>query len=101
MYKGDDTQAFGGSFLTINVTNNTGHPITKLVWDCGAVEKVFDNPKFPLEVNLTSKETAKLSAENVCYVAAWDDEGRKLTCQGKLIFNTKPEVVNDGHKCRI
>lgn len=99
MRRGDDTQAFGGSFLLINLTNETGHNISKAVWKCGAVCKTFVNPVFPLEINLTSAETKKLDSNNVCYLAVWDEEGRKKTCTGQLKFNTDPEIVNDGHCC--
>lgn len=99
MYKGDNTQAFGGSFLLINLTNETGQSISKAVWKCGAVIKEFKNPVFPLEVNLTSEESRKLAPTNVCYLAVWDMEGRKKTCEGKLVFTANAEVVDDKHCC--
>lgn len=99
MRRGDDTQAFGGSFLLINLVNETGQNISKAVWKCGAVTKTYLNPTFPLDVNLTSCETRKLAPNNICYLALWDMEGRKKTCVGYLKFTTDSEVVNDGHCC--
>lgn len=97
MRRGDNTQAFGGSFLLINLTNETGYNISKAVWKCGSVVKTYKNPEFPLEVNLSSEETRKLASENVCYLAVWDEEGRKKTCVGSLTFTTDSEIVNDRH----
>lgn len=99
MRRGDDTQAFGGSFLLINLTNETGMPVKKAVWKSGSVIKTFLDPIFPLEVNLTSSESKKLDSTNICYLAVWDDQGRKKTCIGQFKFTTEPEVVNDGHCC--
>jgi hypothetical protein len=97
MRRGDNTQAFGGSFLLINLVNETGQDISKAVWKCGAVVKTYMNPVFPLDVNLTSEESRKLDPSNVCYLAVWDMEGRKKTCQGKLVFTTDSEAVDDRH----
>ena len=99
MFRGDDTDAFGGLFMTINVTNETGYTITRAVWECGAIRKTFENPVFPLEVNLSSKETKKLATNNVCYLATYDENGKKRTCKGYLKFTTEAEVVNDGRCC--
>lgn len=93
--RGDNTAAFGGNFLTISITNNTQHDITitKAVFVCGPITKTFENPVFPLTVNLTEAETAQLECNNTCYLAVWDEEGRKLTCQGSISFNAQPRKV--------
>lgn len=92
---GDNTGAFGGTFLTISLNNNTGEQITvsKAVFACGSVRVEFKNPVFPLVVNLTEEQTEKLNCKNTCYLAVWDDQGRKRTCEGSLSFNTNPRKV--------
>lgn len=96
LYKGDDTIAFGGNFLTINVVNSTGVGISKAVFKCGTIIKTFKDPQFPLTINLTSEETDKLSCKNTCYLAVYDIDGNKRTCEGSFTFQTKAEVVTNG-----
>jgi hypothetical protein len=95
IYQGDNTAAFGGSFLTINVsTESEVMPIiTKAELKTGNICKTFENPTFPLTVDLTEEETLKLQAVNTAYLAVWDNEGRKKTCQGKITFKTEPRRV--------
>lgn len=92
---GDNTAAFGGSFITINLNNKTGAEITisKAVFACGPIHVEFENPTFPLVVNLTEEQTEYLSCENTAYLAVWDEEGRKRTCSGKITFKTQPRKV--------
>lgn len=92
---GDNTAAFGNNFLTISLDNQSGEPIvvTKAVFACGPIRIEFTEPEFPLKVNLTEEQTSQLSCKNTCYLAVWDEEGRKLTCEGTLIFNTNPRKV--------
>lgn len=99
MYQGDNTEAFGGTFLSVNLTNDTGYAVSKAVWKCGKLRKEFANPTFPLIINLDSKETKELYENNTCYLAVWDSEGRKKTCEGSLNFQTKAEVVNGECSC--
>ena len=93
--RGDNTAAFGGNFLTISLSSNIGTEIvvTKAVFACGSIKLEFENPQFPLRINLTEEQTATLNCENTCYLAVWDDEGRKLTCEGSLVFKTTPRKV--------
>lgn len=95
IYQGDNTAAFGGSFLTINVsTESEVMPIiTKAELKIGSICKTFENPTFPLKVNLTEEETLKLQAINTAYLAVWDNENRKKTCQEKITFKTEPRRV--------
>lgn len=92
---GDNTGAFGGSFITINLKNNTGREviISKAVFGCGPISLTFDNPTFPLVINLSEEQTEYLSCENTAYLAVWDENGRKLTCSGSLTFKTQPRKV--------
>lgn len=91
--RGDSTKSFGGKFITINVVNNTGHPITRAEWRCGKILKVIDKPTFPYDLQLTSEETRQLQDNNTCYLACYDENGDKRTCTGKLVYKTNPEVV--------
>ena len=93
LFRGDDTNAFGGRFLEINLENSTGLNISKAEFRCGSIVKTFENPIFPLEISLTGEETSKLYQNNACYLAIYDEQGRKHTCSGHLTFTTKREVV--------
>lgn len=93
MFRGDDTDAFGGNFIRINLTNNTNYQVKKAVWSCGTVKKTFENPVFPLIINLSSEETDQLLTENTCYLAVYDEFDRKKTCSSNLSFKTYPKKV--------
>lgn len=88
IYRGDDTAAFGGTLMRINVTNNTPYTISKVVWTSGTIRKEFENPSNPIVVNLTSEETMKLSTDNICQVACYDQYGRKMTIPKTLKFKS-------------
>lgn len=96
LYQGDNTAAFGGNFLTINIVVPEGEdipPITRAELKIGCVHKVFENPRFPLTINLDEEESAKLQAQNTAYLALWDSEGRKKTCTGNINFTTQARRV--------
>lgn len=93
IYKGDDTQAFGGSFLTINLEGSEEFIISKAIWRSGSIVKEIQNPEFPITINLTSEETSKLAQDNVCYLAVFDANGLKKTCEGSFRFCAKVRVV--------
>ena len=93
IYRYDDTDAFGQNFMTINATIPEGWVISKAIWKAGSVEKVFQNPVFPITVNLNSEESGKLKNINTCYLAVYDQNNKKQTCNGSLKFITKAEVV--------
>jgi len=95
LYKGDDTNAFGSKFITIELATTITATITKATFQCGSLIKEFENPVFPLEVELTAAETATLSQFNNCYLAVWDEDEKKRTCEGRLTFNTNEQVVDD------
>lgn len=99
IFKGDDSGAFGNNFITINLDNPLGYPISKAIFVCGCIQKPFKNPVFPLRINLTSQETTKLRSSNVCYLVVYDSEGRQKTCQGSLTFNAQNGVINNGGIC--
>ena len=91
--RGDNTAAFGGTFLTISLNNTTGLAISKAEFACGAIRLSFENPVFPLTINLTEEQTSQLCCKNDCFLAVWDSEGRKRTCEGTLTFPTDPRKV--------
>lgn len=91
---GDDTNAFEFNFLTVYLTNAEKYIITKAEIRIGSVKKTFDNPVFPLQVSLNKKETEQLNEyNNKCYMAIYDNIGRKYTCKGTLNFKANPKVV--------
>ena len=93
IYRGDDTGAFGQTFLTIEAIIPEEWVVTKAVWRAGEVTKTFQDPVFPIGINLSHEETYKLKNINTCYLAVYDQDGLKQTCEGKLVFTTKAEVV--------
>lgn len=94
IYKGDDLGAFNNSFITINANIPEGFTISKAKFKVGNLPTMtFDNPVFPLIVNLTSAQTRQLQQQNTCYLAVFDELGRKCTCKGSITFVAKDEVV--------
>lgn len=93
--KGDDTNAFGFTWLTVNVEGIEDYQVAKAELRIGILTKTFENPTFPLEVSLNKEETMKLStcSGNDCYLAIYDTQNRKLTLDGTLRFNAAPKVV--------
>lgn len=92
--KGDDTNAFGFGFLTINLKDSTEYTITKAEVRIGTIIKTIENPVFPLHISLNREETSMLSeCGNQCFMAIYDSEDRKYTCEGTLRFKANPKVV--------
>lgn len=89
IYKGDNTAAFDSTFLTIHINNPDNLVISKADFRCGKILKSFENPTFPLEVNLTEEDTRQLTIQNNCYLAVYDEQGRKRTCEGTITFSAK------------
>lgn len=93
IYRGDDTDAFDQEFIVINAVIPEGWVVSKAEWRAGTILKVFTDPVFPIKINLDKTESKKLQNINVCYLAVYDAQGRKQTCQGSLKFISKAEVV--------
>ena len=95
IFKGDDTAAFGGLLLRIRLkTDLSDIVITKAKVGinsntCHGIVKEYPNPTFPLDVNLTTPETALLQPVNNCYLAVWDSESRKRTATGTITFDAQ------------
>lgn len=96
IYQGDDTGAFGDVFLTINISVGEGQVMpefSKAELKIGGICKEFRNPVFPLTVNFNSKETSLFNAKNTAYLAVWDMQGRKRTCNGSITFKSEAKKV--------
>lgn len=92
LYRGDDTDAFNNQFIIVELENEK-EGITKAEFRAGSILKTFENPTFPLNIELTSEETLLLKEENCCFLAVYDSEGRKQTCEGTLSFVTQCRKV--------
>lgn len=99
IYKGDDTSAFGNSFITINLDNPLGYKVSKAIFVCGCIHKSFENPIFPLIINFNSDETESLRNINTCYLVVYDSEGRQKTCKGTLSFKAQNGVITQNGTC--
>ena len=99
VYKGDNTGAYGNKFITINLNNPDNYIVSKAIFVCGCIQKAFEDPVFPLEINLTSEETKMLKPSNICYLVTYDSEGRQKTCKGTLTFSATQGVIGDCNSC--
>ena len=94
VYKGDDSAAFGNNLLTIKAKIPEGYTVSKAKLKIGNLPVMtFDEPTFPIVVNLSPAQTRQLQQQNTVYMAVYDEEGRKATCRGTITFVAKDEVV--------
>lgn len=94
IYKGDDTGAFGATFLTVNANIPTGYNVSKAEIKIGILDPIIiNNPDFPLSINLTSEQTALLMDKNSIYMAVYDDNNLKKTCKGVVTFKAREQIV--------
>lgn len=93
-YKGDDFNSFNQDWVEIELDFPDDWIISKAAFKVGNLPvMVFHNPVFPLKVNLTSEQTTDLKDVNTCYLAIFDEEGRKQTLEGSWSFVARNEVV--------
>ena len=93
-FKGDDFDAFGQDWAQIELDFPPEWVISKAEFKVGNLPvMIFYNPIFPLSVGLSSSQTANLKDVNTCYLAVYDEEGRKKTCEGSWTFVAEDEVV--------
>ena len=94
---GDDTHSFGQDFLEIEADfpdETWAGRVTEAHVKIGNLPvMIFQNPDFPITVNLTSAQTAMLKNKNECYMAVFDENGLKQTCEGQLTFPAHERVV--------
>lgn len=102
IYKGDNTAAFGGNFITIELDNPLGYTISKAQFvvngGCPYIPP-RENPDFPFIVNFDGEQTKQLKPTNVGQLVVWDAEGRQKTCQGQIVFTAQNGVINGGCNC--
>ena len=89
IYKGDDTDAFDSTKITIKLKGADSIQISKAIFRCGNIQKSYTRPVFPLVVNFTSQETERMWDENECYLQIFDTKGRRQTCRGDLTIRTQ------------
>ena len=109
IFKGDDTAAFGGNFLTIKVLNPQLFKISKLIFSVngGIIQKPFKGEDYDyfqaeeriLIVNFTSQETQKLSASNIGNLIAYDEHGLQETCVQSVKFYAQNGVICNAKCC--
>lgn len=107
IFKGDDTSAFGGTFINIKVRNPDLYPISKILFvvNSGVIVKKFtDDENFQraetdLTVNFDSKETQMLYLINVGNLVVYDKDGKQETCQEYVQFNAQTGVITNVKQC--
>lgn len=98
IYKGDDTNAFGENFLKISLKNDANLNISKVIFQCGPVQKVFVRPTFPIYVNFSHAESNRLPHDGECYLQIFDEKGLRKTVEGSISITAKAKVVSDEQK---
>ena len=94
IYKGDDTNAFGQIFLTINGHIPEGFVVSKAVVKIGTLPLfIYENPVFPLIIQLEEELTSKLDRRNNVYMKVYDANGKGRTCNGTIVIEAKDEVI--------
>lgn len=94
IYRGDDTRAFGGKPIKVKLLNADNKTITKAEFRCGDILQAFENPTFPLQIYLSSEETAKLRPSNICYLAVYDESGYKKLAKVNLNLTVFRRLYN-------
>ena len=93
-YRGDDWNAFGQEWAIIEVDIPEEWVVSKAEFKVGNLPVMtFNNPVFPLPVSLEAYQTENLKDIVTCYLALYDEQGRKQTCEGSWTFETEEEVV--------
>ena len=93
-YKGDDWNAFGQEWVKIYFNIPENWTVTKAEFKVGNLPVMtFNSPVSPLTVSLDSSQTKNLKDVNTCYLALYDENGRKQTLDGSWTFVVKEEKV--------
>ena len=94
LFRGDDTDSFGKHWLIIEADYPADWTISRAEFAVGNLPTmVFDDPEFPLVVDLSSSQTALLKDVNSCYLSLYDENDLKQTCEGTFIFETRGKVT--------
>ena len=93
-FKGDDFDAFGQEWALIELDLPEDWIVSRAEFKVGNLPVlVFNDPIFPIPVNLESYQTSNLKDVNTCYLAIYDEEGRKQTLDSSWTFVAEDEVV--------
>ena len=105
IYKTDDTDAHGGHFLNVVVSNPDARPIKKLIFSInkGFIQKTFtdevnhfQDTEFTLQVDLNSDETAQLQSHNIGHLVTYDMNNKQQTCKEYYEFDAIDGVLTNG-----
>lgn len=92
--RGDDTDAFGqDELLRINFTAPEGNTVTKAIFVCSNLKLEFIDPVSPIEIDLTSEQTAILKDNNCCNLVLYDENNKQLTIPCIAEFKTREGVL--------
>lgn len=99
MYQNDNLQAFGGQPILIEIEDSEELEFTEAwaVINNGVIIKKYEEPTFPLEVELTEEDTAKLKLHNVLNLIVFDEEHRPKTCDGTYEFDCNRGVIHESY----
>lgn len=94
IFRGDSTAAFHQNWLRIEAEYPSDWVVTRCDFKVGNLPVMtFENPDFPIDVNLTSSQTKLLKDVNSCYLSLYDENELKLTAEGTFIFETRKQVT--------
>ena len=94
VFRGDATNAFNQTFLRIEADFPSDWVVSRADFKIGNLPVMsFDNPEFPIDINLTSSQTKLLKDVNFCYLSLYDENDLKLTCEGTFVFETRRQVT--------
>lgn len=94
-FKGDDFNAFGQEWARIELDLPEDWVVSKAKFKVGNLPSInLNNPVFPEGITLDSSQTSNLKDVNTCYMAIYDEEGRKQTLEGSWTFVADDEVVD-------
>ena len=93
-FKGDDFDAFEQEWVELELDIPEDWIVVKAKFKVGNLPAIdIDNPVFPMFLSLNSSQTINLKDVNTCYMAIYDEKGRKRTLNGSWTFIAEDEVV--------
>ena len=98
-FKGDDFDAFDQEWAMVEADIPEDWVVTKAELKIGILPTiVIKNPVFPFSISLNRLQTSELKDVSTCYMAIYDEKGRKQTLEGSWTFKTENEVVEEPPK---
>lgn len=93
-FKGDDFDSFNQEWAEVVVDIPADWIVSKVELKIGNLPVMtFTDPIFPFPISLNASQTAGLKDVNTCYMALYDEYGRKQTCEGSWTFVAEDKVV--------